>query len=173
MGVYVQTADSCDTDVPVKFFEHPNTSAVKVDTCTHKSDYSTIKTDVDACKALDAQGCIGKTKCRILQAREKVFEGHTWEMVKWLPASSTHWFSTDDNLAGTAKVGTIGDSSNEWSMPFDLSKFTYFMFMKDDYYQIMDKAFLNIDPTTGLPTLTATSPVQRDMLKSTNRASPS
>jgi hypothetical protein len=26
------------------------------------------------------------------------------------------------------------------------------MFMRDDdYYQIMDKAFLNIDPTDGLP----------------------
>jgi hypothetical protein len=108
-----------------------------VDTCTHKSDFSAIKADVDACKALDAQACSGITKCRILQAREKVFEGRTWELVKWLPASSTTWFSTNDNLAGTAKLGTIGDSSNEWSIPFNLSKFTYFMFEREgtsNYY---------------------------------------
>ena len=47
------------------------------------------------------------------------------------------------------------------------------MFMHDDYYQIMDKAFLNINPTTGIPTVTATNPMQRDILKSTNNASPS
>ena len=94
-------------------------------------------------------------------------------MVKWLPASSTKWFSTDDNLNGNAKVGTAGDKSIEWSIKYDLSKFDYFMFMRDDYYQIMDKAFLNIDPTTGLPTVTATNPMQRDVLKSSTQANPS
>ena len=78
-------------------------------------------------------------------------------MVKFLPASSTTWYSGDDNFAGTAAaIGTAGDASNEWSIPYDLSKFTYFMFTREgssDYYQIMDKAFLNIDPSTGLPVL--------------------
>ena len=111
MGVYIQTADSCASDVPVKFFEHPNTSSALVDTCTHKHDYSTIKTDVDACKALDAQACSGTNKCRIQEATEKVFEGRTWNLVKWLPASSTNWFSTNDNLAGTAVVGSYGNRS--------------------------------------------------------------
>ena len=173
MGVYVQTAESCASDVPVKFFEHSNTNSVQEDTCTHKSDYSTIKVDVDACKSLDAQACSGNNKCRIQQDTVKVFEGRTWEMVKWLPTSSTKWFSTNDNLAGTAEVGTAGDKSIEWSIKYDLSKITYFMFMRDDYYQIMDKAFLNIDPATGLPKVYANSPMQRDVLKSTNKADPS
>jgi hypothetical protein len=77
-----------------------------VDTCTHKNDYSTFKADVDACKALDAQACSGKTKCRIQMVTEKEFEGRIWNLVKWLPASSTNWFSTNDNLAGTAELGT-------------------------------------------------------------------
>jgi hypothetical protein len=43
------------------------------------------------------------------QVIEKVFEGRTWNMVKWLPAISTNWYSTNDNLKGTEVVGTEGD----------------------------------------------------------------
>jgi hypothetical protein len=42
----------------------------------------------------------------------------------------------------------------------------------DDYYQIMDKAFLNIDPTTGLPTPHGKNK-QVNVLKSTNKPNPS
>ena len=77
-------------------------------------------------------------------------------MVKFLPASSTNWYQGDDNLAGTAAaIGTKGDASSEWAITYNLSLFTYFMFTREvggtSYYQIMDKKFLNIDPSTGLP----------------------
>jgi hypothetical protein len=51
------------------------------------------------------------------------------------------------------------------------------MFMRNDYYQIMDKAFLNIDPATGLPTPYGNNDTvgiqQRDVLKTSNNANPS
>jgi hypothetical protein len=52
-------------------------------------------------------------------------------MVKWLPENSTRWYSTNDNLAGTAELGTKGDKSNEWTTTFDLTKFNYFMFTSE------------------------------------------
>ena len=96
-------------------------------------------------------------------------------MVKWLPGSSTTWYSTNDNLAGTAVLGTVGDKSKEWSTTFDLKYFTYFMFTYEgsaDYYQIMNKAFLNLDASGRLPRVIGgvTSPaVSREVLKSTNQ----
>ena len=165
--------------MPKKFWEYPITSVVQVDTCTHIDSSSTIEVDVLACKALDATTCIDNDECQIqiAQVREKVVEGRTWEMVKWLPESNANWFSGDDNLAGTAAaVGTAGDASQEWSIPYDLSKFTYFMFTREgssDYYQIMDKAFLNLNPATGLPTVHGSSSYAADVLKSTNSANPS
>ena len=104
MGVYLQTADSCAADVPVKY-ELPVTAPV-VDTCTHKSESNTIATEVAACKALTADNCSSVAKCRIATAKEICFQEKTFLRVKWIPETNTAWFSGNDDLKGALVVGT-------------------------------------------------------------------
>jgi hypothetical protein len=57
MGVYVQTADSCASGVPVKFWEFPNIF------CTHKIEFSHDKKVVELCKAGTKETCGSLPKC--------------------------------------------------------------------------------------------------------------
>ena len=43
----------------------------------------------------------------------------TFRQYKFLPADSPTWYTTDDNLAGTAEVGIEGDNTAEWAIKFD------------------------------------------------------
>ena len=43
----------------------------------------------------------------------------TWRLVRQLPASSSGWHPTNDNLAGTASYGSVDRTNSAWSVPFN------------------------------------------------------
>jgi hypothetical protein len=61
------------------------------------------------------------------------FMDKLFRQVKHLPASSTNWFSDNDNLAGTTTVGTEGTVAAEWAIPFGTLNFSNFLFASGDF----------------------------------------
>jgi len=56
-----------------------------------------------------------------------------WKKVKSLPPTSLTWYSSNDNLQGTATVGTGLDDTVEWSLPFSTDDFDKFLFASGDF----------------------------------------
>ena len=61
------------------------------------------------------------------------FQGIEWKQVKHLPASSTIWYSSDDNLRGTFVTGDPAIASAEWSINFEHSDYDKFLFASGDF----------------------------------------
>jgi hypothetical protein len=76
---------------------------------------------VDDCKERGGKGTCqeseGLTFCDFHEASTQCLLGELYFPVKFLPATTTKWFSSTDKLAGTdAAIGKAGDNTNEWSL---------------------------------------------------------
>jgi hypothetical protein len=74
------------------------------------------------------------------------FENKSFRQVKHLPADSTAWYIGNDNLAGTITVGTEGNISAEWAIPFGTFTFSNFLFASGDFKNFVytSKSILNV-----------------------------
>ena len=53
--------------------------------------------------------------------------------VKWIPPTSSSWFSTNDHLEGIETVGEEANDAAEWSIYFKNLNFTKMLFATGDF----------------------------------------
>ena len=58
----------------------------------------------------------------------KTINGTTWYLVKYVPPATPSWYSTNDNLAGTQKIGNYFDETQEYSREFFRFSWTKMLF---------------------------------------------
>jgi hypothetical protein len=89
----------------------------------------TTKAECDAAQNATppTSSCDWKTKTRIC------FQGVQWKKVKSLPYTSTTWYSSTDNLQGTAVTGDPTIDTAEWSVAFSTDTYDKFLFASGDF----------------------------------------
>jgi len=89
--------------------------------------------------------------------------GTGWRLVRYLPPTSTHWYSGNDNLVGTLPRGTAYDYFSEWSVHF--GEFDEFCFSTSNF-----RHWLQCTKTAASAHLFAIS--ARDVMRSSIDANP-
>ena len=115
IGVFIEENTSCASG-------YPRTSAVSsTDRCTHKLEFSNNSTKVATCLAYtNDETCKADTNCALAPIPVKIcFMGNTYNQVRFLPNTSTSWFSGDDNFNGNIEIGIQGDTTAEWAIKFN------------------------------------------------------
>ena len=74
------------------------------------------------------------------------FQGIEWKQVKHLPATSTTWYESTDNLRGTDVVGDPTIDSAEWSVSFSGDTHDRFLFTSGDFTIWAQALKTEVDP---------------------------
>jgi hypothetical protein len=70
-----------------------------------------------------------------------------------MPTSSSTWFTTTDQLAGTEKIGNSNDNNNEWALLFDkITTFPNFLVTTNDFRSWFIASKSSIQGNTGTET---------------------
>ena len=105
----------------------PATTTSMAKTCTHRRQYVSDPIAVNSCSAVaenDVAACDLKPECQV-RTSFCLFD-KLWINVKYLNASSSTWFSGDDDLKGHEVVNT----GTEHVFPFHSANFTEFWFVR-------------------------------------------